>query len=97
MLVRRDGTRCCIRQVVSPIVNGSDVFEGAVIVFQDFTDAHTLQRQLAYVATHDSLTGVANRSSFIRAMEELVAETRAGGSEGRTTSSPGWAGMNSRW
>lgn len=76
VLIRRDDTRCSIRQVVSPIMNERTEFCGLVIVFQDFTDARALQRQLAHAAAHDALTGLANRSSFIRAMEELVDQAR---------------------
>jgi diguanylate cyclase (GGDEF)-like protein/PAS domain S-box-containing protein len=78
MLVRADRTRCSIRQVVSPIVNERGDFGGSVIVFQDFTDARALQRQLAYAAAHDALTGLANRSSFIQAMEAMLHAMRAG-------------------
>ncbi|MGX5845896.1 PAS domain S-box protein [Mesorhizobium sp. PL10] len=79
VLIRRDDTRCSIRQVVSPIMNERQEFCGLVIVFQDFTDARALQRQLAYAAAHDALTGLANRSSFIRTMEELVDQSRKAG------------------
>ncbi|ESX31564.1 diguanylate cyclase [Mesorhizobium sp. LSHC440B00] len=79
VLIRRDDTRCSIRQVVSPIMNDRQEFCGLVIVFQDFTDARALQRQLAYAAAHDALTGLANRSSFIRTMEELVDRSRKAG------------------
>ncbi|WP_328824931.1 PAS domain S-box protein [Mesorhizobium neociceri] len=79
VLIRRDDTRCSIRQVVSPIMNDRQEFCGLVIVFQDFTDARALQRQLAYAAAHDTLTGLANRSSFIRTMEELVDQSRKAG------------------
>ncbi|RWC28965.1 MAG: PAS domain S-box protein [Mesorhizobium sp.] len=98
VLVRRDDTRCSIRQVVSPIINERNEFCGLVIVFQDFTDARALQRQLAHAAAHDALTGLANRSSFIRAMEELVGQARKDGtadttkSVGDTTKSAGGAG-----
>ncbi|RWB68289.1 MAG: PAS domain S-box protein [Mesorhizobium sp.] len=81
VLVRRDDTRCSIRQVVSPIMNDREQFCGLVIVFQDFTDARALQRQLAYAAAHDALTGLANRSSFMRTMEELVDQCRLNGGE----------------
>lgn len=81
VLVRRDDTRCSIRQVVSPIMNDRDEFCGLVIVFQDFSDARALQRQLAYAAAHDALTGLANRSSFIRIMEDLVDQCRLNGGE----------------
>ena len=80
VLIRRDDTRCSIRHVVSPIMNDRQEFCGLVIVFQDFTDARALQRQLAYAAAHDALTGLANRSSFIRTMEELVDQSRKAGS-----------------
>lgn len=80
VLIRRDDTRCSIRQVVSPIMNERQEFCGLVIVFQDFTDARALQRQLAYAAAHDALTGLANRSSFIRTMEELVDRSCKAGS-----------------
>ncbi|TPK81386.1 PAS domain S-box protein [Mesorhizobium sp. B2-4-17] len=76
VLIRRDDTRCSIRQVVSPIMNERNEFCGLVIVFQDFTDARALQRQLAHAAAHDALTGLANRSSFIRTMEGLVEQAR---------------------
>lgn len=81
VLVRRDDTRCSIRQVVSPIMNDRHEFCGLVIVFQDFSDARALQRQLAYAAAHDALTGLANRSSFIRTMEDLVDQCRLNGGE----------------
>lgn len=79
VLIRRDDTRCSIRQVVSPILNERNEFCGLVIVFQDFTDARALQRQLAHAAAHDALTGLANRSSFIRAMEGMVDQARKDG------------------
>lgn len=78
MLVRADRTHCSIRQVVSPIVSDGGEFGGSVIVFQDFTDARALQRQLAYAAAHDALTGLSNRSSFIQTMDEMLAAMRAG-------------------
>jgi len=81
VLIRRDDTRCSIRQMVSSIINDRNEFCGLVIVFQDFTDARALQRQLAYAAAHDALTGLANRSSFIRAMEEMVDLCRLNGGE----------------
>jgi len=76
VLVRKDGSRCSIREVVSPIVTDKGEFAGLVTVFQDFTDARTLQRELAYAASHDALTGLANRSSFLQAMGSLAEQAR---------------------
>ena len=72
MLVRPDATRSFIRQVASPILSSDGEYEGTVIVFQDMSDARAVQRQLAHAASHDSLTGVANRSRFMDALEDLT-------------------------
>jgi diguanylate cyclase (GGDEF)-like protein/PAS domain S-box-containing protein len=72
VLSRKDGSRCSIREVVSPILNEKGEFSGSVIVFQDFTDARTLQRELAHAAAHDSLTGLANRASLLNTMSTLI-------------------------
>ena len=45
---------------------------GAVIVFQDFTDARALQRQLAHAAAREPLTGLANRATLMHAISGLV-------------------------
>lgn len=74
VLVRRDGTRCSIREMVTPMLTESGAVGGSVIVFQDFTDARTLQRELAYAASHDALTGLANRASFMRTLETVMTE-----------------------
>lgn len=72
MLVRPDATRSFIRQVASPILSSEGEYEGTMIVFQDVSDARALQRELAHAASHDSLTGLANRARFMDAMEDLV-------------------------
>ena len=74
VLIRRDGTRCSIREMVTPMLTESGSVGGSVIVFQDFTDARTLQRELTYAASHDALTGLANRASFMRALEAVMEE-----------------------
>ncbi len=80
VLVRRDGSRCSVREVVSPIRSENGASAGQVLVFQDFTDARALQRQLAYAANHDALTGLENRASFMAAADALPRGTRPDGS-----------------
>ena len=74
VLVRNDGSRCSIREVMSPIRSENGASAGQVLVFQDFTDARALQRQLAYAANHDALTGLDNRASFMAAAGALPRE-----------------------
>jgi diguanylate cyclase (GGDEF)-like protein/PAS domain S-box-containing protein len=81
VLVRHDGSRCSIREVISPIVTERNEYSGSVIVFQDVSDARALQRELAYQASHDALTGLANRSSFMQTMQKLLEEVRRSGDE----------------
>ena len=81
ILVRRDGTRRSIREVVSPILTAKDDFAGSAIVFQDVTDARALQRDLAYAASHDPLTGLSNRSGFIRSLVEVLQISATNGSD----------------
>lgn len=73
ILSKEDGSRCYIREVVSPILNDRNEFCGAVIVFQDFTDARALQRRLVHAAAHDSLTGLANRATLLTTMSALLS------------------------
>ncbi|HHZ07339.1 MAG TPA: PAS domain S-box protein [Rhizobiales bacterium] len=79
VLVRHDGSRCSVREIVSPIRSGNGTPAGQVLVFQDFSDARALQRQLAYAANHDALTGLENRASFMAAAEALPREIRQDG------------------
>lgn len=48
-----------------------------LLVCEDVTEAHDLSDQIAYQASHDSLTGLANRSEFDRHMKEAVARAHA--------------------
>ena len=45
---------------------------GAVFVFQDISQSLALQRKLAHLASHDSLTGLHNRAAFERRLEEVL-------------------------
>jgi diguanylate cyclase (GGDEF)-like protein/PAS domain S-box-containing protein len=52
-----------------------------LLVCEDVTEAHDLSEQIAYQASHDTLTGLANRSEFDRHINELVALVRVDNSE----------------
>ena len=54
---------------------------GAVFVFQDISQSLALQRKLAHLASHDSLTGLHNRAAFERRLEEVLEETAANESQ----------------
>lgn len=52
-----------------------------LLVCEDVTEAHTLSEKIAYQASHDALTGLANRSEFDRAIKEAVAMAHVDQSE----------------
>ena len=52
-----------------------------LLVCEDVTEAHDLSEQIAYQASHDTLTGLANRSEFDRHVKAAVILARADSSE----------------
>lgn len=78
VLMAHDGPQRDIRCTASPLIGEDGVLSGAVLVFQDVTQSRAMQRQLAYSAAHDDLTGLPNRASFERSLGEAIASARAG-------------------
>ncbi len=46
------------------------------VVARDISDRKRLEKQLAYQATHDALTGVSNRSALLEHLDEALAQAR---------------------
>lgn len=63
-LRRRDGQYLSIVDSISPIHNAAGVVRGAVFVFQDVSDVQRMNDNLIHQASHDTLTGLANRRGF---------------------------------
>ncbi|RAP59133.1 diguanylate cyclase [Oleiagrimonas sp. MCCC 1A03011] len=73
---RRDGSVYPEMLSISVIRNVEGEIEHYVAVCTDITDSKAGQRHLQYLATHDALTGLVNRTEFERRIAEmlLVAE-----------------------
>ncbi len=61
MLWRKDGSGFNADYTVIPMFEGGKV-TGAVMTFRDVTERKRYEEQLAHQATHDTLTGLANRT-----------------------------------
>ncbi|MEM6457753.1 MAG: diguanylate cyclase, partial [Acidobacteriota bacterium] len=75
-LLSRDGRECTVRDVVSPIVDARGRLLGTVLAFKDLTEMRGLEREMAYLASHDPLTGLLNRSEFEIHLEAALESAR---------------------
>ncbi len=62
LLVRQDGSEIAIEDSTAPIHNRRGQVDGAVVVFRDVTAARAQVAALAHSASHDTLTGLPNRT-----------------------------------
>jgi len=64
----------------SPIIGSSMIARGTVLIFHEITEQRRLLHELEHQATHDALTGIANRRHFEdQALLEIARATRQGG------------------
>ena len=62
ILVRRDGSEAAIEDSAAPIHDRRGHVTGAVIVFHDVSATRALSARMSYLAQHDSLTDLPNRT-----------------------------------
>ncbi len=70
--VRPDGDKRVLRVSGKPIFANEWEFEGYRGTGQDVTEAHNLARQLTYQASHDAMTGLANRLLFEKRLVKAI-------------------------
>jgi diguanylate cyclase (GGDEF)-like protein/PAS domain S-box-containing protein len=80
VLIDRDGKEVPVQDSVAPIRDRLGNIIGAVIVFHDVSRESRLFRQLAYQASHDTLTGLINRREFENRLEQALEGVHANSS-----------------
>ena len=75
-LVRRDGREFAIDDSAAPIRDRDGSVIGAVLVFHDVSVSRAMARELTWQATHDSLTGLANRKQFEDNVRQAIDSAR---------------------
>jgi diguanylate cyclase (GGDEF)-like protein/PAS domain S-box-containing protein len=78
LISARDGVHS-IEETASPIRDREGRTIGAVLVVRDVTTTREISRRLEYQATHDTLTGLANRRQFERHIELAIHEVAEDG------------------
>ncbi len=76
LLVSRTGRELAIEDNAAPIRSSSGDNIGAIVVFRDVSGQRQMQKQLSWQASHDPLTGLANRREFEVLLERLLASAR---------------------
>ncbi len=61
-----------IESLACPVKDSVGKVTGTVIIFRDVTNTQTLQKNLVYQASHDSLTKLNNRAEFERQLSVVV-------------------------
>ncbi|MGM0593786.1 MAG: EAL domain-containing protein, partial [Pseudomonadota bacterium] len=72
LLLQADGSRYHLKVTAAPMRDHHGHVVGAVLVLHDITEVMGMARQLSYQASHDMLTGLANRRVFERKLEEAL-------------------------
>jgi diguanylate cyclase (GGDEF)-like protein/PAS domain S-box-containing protein len=78
LVSRSEGEEISIELTASPIRNTGKDIVGAVVLMHDVSEIRGLARQMSYQASHDPLTGLANRREFERRLEDAVAGAHNG-------------------
>ncbi|MDQ3159676.1 MAG: EAL domain-containing protein, partial [Pseudomonadota bacterium] len=79
VLRRRDGDFISVEGSIAEIVSGPELFAGWVIAFRDVSESRQLTEQLSFQASHDALTGLANRTTFHRHLRASLEKAAATG------------------
>ncbi|MDB5566614.1 MAG: domain S-box protein [Tardiphaga sp.] len=73
LLIRDDASSVPVSWVAAPLLIDAEA-AGAVMVLHDMTREQEYISRLAYQASHDTLTGLANRREFERRLEEALPQ-----------------------
>jgi len=75
-LAHRDGYVISVKETVSPMRNLQHEVIGAVIALRDISDARKMEQSLTYQATHDTLTGLINRTEFEKRLRHSIERAK---------------------
>jgi diguanylate cyclase (GGDEF)-like protein/PAS domain S-box-containing protein len=79
ILRRRDGSEIPVHERAAPIRDRHGESTGLVLVLRDIERERAFSTRLQYQATHDALTGLANRSEFEAQLAVAIREQRETG------------------
>jgi diguanylate cyclase (GGDEF)-like protein/PAS domain S-box-containing protein len=76
LLQHRGGNEFAVRDSCSPIRDSEGHVVGMIVVFHDVSQLREMEQQLSWQASHDVLTGLANRREFERRLGKLLENAK---------------------
>jgi len=76
VLISNSGKKFTIQYSIAPLKHRNGNMLGAVLVFSNITEARNMAQQIIHQATHDSLTGLCNRSEFEKRLHNAIKSAR---------------------
>lgn len=76
VLLRPDGSELAIEDSAAPILDKTGRLTGAVVIFRDRRLSRENTARMAYLARHDSLTGLPNRVAFGEHLDQALKLAR---------------------
>jgi diguanylate cyclase (GGDEF)-like protein/PAS domain S-box-containing protein len=81
LLRKRDGSTTPVHERAAPIRDSHGAVIGIALVMRDITQERAFAAQLLHQATHDALTGLANRREFEQQLGRAIVDQRSTGTE----------------
>ena len=76
VMISRSGARRSIQGTAAPMFDPQGSNIGVVLVFKDVTQSRKIQKMMEHQATHDSLTGLVNRTDFEARLENVLQSAK---------------------
>ncbi|HSD95732.1 MAG TPA: EAL domain-containing protein [Sulfuricaulis sp.] len=78
LLMSHEGGKIEVQDSAAPIRDRDGTILGAVVVFHDVTEIQSMARRMAFLASHDPLTGLLNRREFETRLSQVLESAQAG-------------------
>lgn len=72
--LRRDGSMVAVGEVISPVTDDDGEVTGYLAIGFDITRRLEVQAEVTYLANHDALTGLPNRTTLTKHLVETIRE-----------------------
>jgi diguanylate cyclase (GGDEF)-like protein/PAS domain S-box-containing protein len=76
LLLSADGKEYSVRDSAAPIYDRKGASLGVVVVFKDVSQLRGMEREMVYLASHDTLTGLINRREFEVRLDKAIHSAR---------------------